>query len=152
MSVFFLRLNSGKSEVVAPVEVKGLEEQDYSTDEEEFDPEAGIEDHLEEDQEMEEDNVLLSSRFAGKKQRFVPEQMQVFVWSQARKVGTDFTADEWRTINQSALVKSYNSHPEAVMFSAPAADAEVPDLKYKDKKDLEKQVNMILKLLSFLTC
>ena len=29
------------------------------------------------------------------------------------------------------------------MFSAPAADAEVPDLKYKDKKDLEKQVNMI---------
>ena len=37
------------------------------------------------------------------------------------------------------------------MFSAPAADAEVPDLKYKDKKDLEKQVNMILKLLSFLT-
>jgi len=84
----------GKS-VVVPAD-KGLDEneQDYSTDEDEFDPEAGIVDNLEGDQEDdEEDSVLLSSRFAGKKQRFIPEQMQVFVWSQARKTGTDFSAD-----------------------------------------------------------
>ena len=132
---------------------RGLDEEEpgYTTDEDEFDPEAGIVDNLEIDQEDEEDSVLLSSRFAGKKQRFVPEQMQVFVWSQARKTSSDFSPDEWRTVNQASLVKSYNSHPEAAMFSAPAADAECPDLCYKDKKDLEKQVSFrVFTLKSFL--
>ena len=71
----------GKS--VAVSADKGLDENEpgYSTDEDEFDPEAGIVDQLEVGQDDEEDNVLLYSIFAGKKQRFISEQMQVFVWS-----------------------------------------------------------------------
>ena len=71
----------GKS-VAVPVD-RGLseDEQDYSTDADEFDPEAGIVDQLEVGQDDEEDNVLIYSIFTGKKQRFISEQRQVFVWS-----------------------------------------------------------------------
>eukprot|EP00092_Neocalanus_flemingeri_P021070 GFUD01022828.1.p1 GENE.GFUD01022828.1~~GFUD01022828.1.p1 ORF type:complete len:460 (-),score=104.28 GFUD01022828.1:158-1537(-) len=119
------------------------EDNGFSSDEDEFDPEADIFDHVDKNTEEEEDVDDLSTRFQGKKPRVVPDETQIFVWKQARKVGSDFVQDDWRNVSQASLVKSYNSHPEAIMFSAPLADAEVPDLKFKDKKDLEKQMKSV---------
>ena len=102
-------------------------------------------DHIEKQDEEEEDEDLedLAVRFQGKKPRYVPEETQIFVWNQARRVGSEFLQEDWKSVAQSSLVKSYNSHPEAIMFSAPLADAEVPDLKYKEKQNLEKQVGFL---------
>ena len=113
----------------------------FETDENEFNPENDVFDHIEHrDDDEEEDIEDLSARFQGKKPRYVPDETQIFVWNQARKVGSEFLQDDWKSVTQTSLVKSYNTHPEAVMFSAPLADAEVPDLKYKEKQNLEKQV------------
>ena len=128
-----------------------VEDMQYDTDDEEFDPEGDIEDKIDDDQSEEEDNSPeLSSRFVGKAKRHVPDQMGVFLWSQARKFGSDFTPEEWKTVSQAALIKSYNSHPDACMFAAQSADAEVPDLKFKDKKDLERQVSELA--IRFTSC
>ena len=115
-----------------------------------MDVEGHIQDNLEKDSEEEEDDSPeLSERFSGKAKRHIPEQMQIYLWGQSRKCGSDFTDDEWKSVNQTSLIKSYNSHPEACMFSAQLADSEVPDLKFKDKKDLEKQVRFLQILMIY---
>ena len=59
-----------------------VEDMQYDTDDEEFDPEGDIEDKIDEDQSEDEDNnPELSSRFGGKAKRHVPDQMEVFLWS-----------------------------------------------------------------------
>ena len=117
----------------------------YATDSEEFEQAElevlGID--KESSNEEEEDASEISDRFGATKKRHVPEQMAEFLWGQARKAGSDFTEDEWKTVNQTSLIRGYNSHPDAVMFSAPLADVECPDLKFKEKVDLEKQVSFV---------
>ena len=116
----------------------GLE---YATDEEEFaQAEVAVTDNFEDSDDEEEEASELADRFGGVKKRHVPEPMTEFLWGQARKVGTDFTEDEWKSVNYASLIKSYNTHPDAQMFAAQDADVECPDLKYKEKVAFEKQV------------
>ena len=37
-------------------------------------------------------------------------------------------------------VRAFVDHPEAIIFRAPEADPEAPELQYKEKKDREKKV------------
>ena len=68
--------------------------------------------------------------------------MDLYVWQTARKDGKDFAPDDWKTIKVGQLVKTYNSHILASPFCAQEPDAEVADLVYKDKKDMEKQLKV----------
>jgi hypothetical protein len=110
----------------------------YDTEKDEFDAEGAVVDTSSGDKE--EEPAEVSQRFAGNKNRNAPEQMAQFLWGQARKIGSDFTKDEWKTVNQKSLIKSYTAHPEASMFDSQMVDVECPDLKFKEKVDLEKQV------------
>ena len=56
------------------------------------------------------------------------------------EAGSEFVEDEWKSVNQSSLIKSYTAHPLATVFAAQMADPECPDLVYKEKRDFEKQV------------
>ena len=66
----------------------------------------------------------------------------MFVWQTARKDGKDFAPDEWKNIKVGQLVKTYNAHVIAAPFCAQEPDAEAPDLLYRDKRDMEKQLKV----------
>jgi hypothetical protein len=113
----------------------------FETDEEEFHPEGFIGDVVDsEREETDDESMEVSNKFTGNKRRHEPDPMALFLWSQARKTGPEFVEDEWKSVNQGSLIKSYTAHPVASVFAAQLADSECPDLKFKEKVDLEKQV------------
>ena len=147
--------------------MSGEDEDQYETDENEFQTENGMKSHIIEDEDDDEDIEMdVSEKFTSIKKRHVPDQMAVFLWSQARysysssrglsnkftfsKTGADYVEDEWKAVNQTSLIKSYTVHPEAVMFSAQMADAECPDLKFKEKINLRETGILACNKLSFL--
>ena len=73
--------------------------------------------------------------------RVKPSEEVISVWAQARKITDEDQSQDWKKIVVSSEVKAYTDHPAARCFKAPLADAEAPELKYKDKKDNEKKVS-----------
>ena len=69
--------------------------------------------------------------------------MDLFVWQSARKEGKEYGPDDWKSIKVGQLVKTYNSHVSAAPFCAQEADSEAPDLQYRDKRDMEKQLKAL---------
>ena len=74
------------------------------------------------------------------KSRVVPDDESVRIWAKARKVTDDYDIKEWKKAVRLPIIPKYTSHPSARSFKAPAADSEVPQLKYKEQKDFEKKV------------
>ena len=116
----------------------------FSTDEEEFDMEGNVREFVDDEQDDDYEEQEVSSRFSGKNSRRVPEPMQSQIWGQARCVSSEYSEEDWKLGSQNALIKCFTAHPSAAMFSAPAADAQCPDLKYKEKRNIEKQVLFLL--------
>ena len=64
--------------------------------------------------------------------------MELFLWEQARKCGSDFGPLDWKSLKVGQLIKIYNSHVSAEVFCAQEADPEAPGLTFKDKSEMEK--------------
>ena len=65
--------------------MSGEDEDQYETDENEFQTENGMKSHVIEDEDDDEDIEMdVSEKFTSIKKRHVPDQMAVFLWSQAR--------------------------------------------------------------------
>ena len=56
--------------------------------------------------------------------------MELFLWEQARKTGSDFGPLDWKSLKVGQLIKIYNSHVSAEVFCAQEADPEAPDLTF----------------------
>ena len=74
--------------------------------------------------------------------RVKPSDEAITVWAQARRITEEDQSQDWKKIVLGTEVKAYTDHPAAKCFKAPSADAEAPDLKYKDKKENEKKVRI----------
>ena len=121
--------------------MSGSPDEGFETDEEEFNPEGFIGDIVDsEKDDADDESMEVSDKFTGNKRRHKPDPMALVLWSQARKTGPEFVEDEWKSVNQGSIIKSYTAHPAAAVFAAQLADSECPDLKVKEKIDLEKQV------------
>ena len=70
--------------------------------------------------------------------RIIPDEMELFLWEQGRKTGSDFGPLDWKSLKVGQIVKIYNSHVAAEVFCAQEADPESPDLHFKDKREMEK--------------
>ena len=62
----------------------------------------------------------------------------MFFWETSRKVTQDNAPDDWKKLTTKSIVHRYTEHPGAAMFKAPAAEPQLLDLKFKDRKDREK--------------
>ena len=68
-------------------------------------------------------------------------------------MGSPYAKDDWRIRGSHNKVKQLTTAPEARMFRSPDADTELPELRYKDKKELEKQVRKLYTLgISTISC
>ena len=75
--------------------------------------------------------------------RIVPEDMQIFLWNNIKKMGAEYPDDAWRTVTCTAIAKRWTGSPSAAVFSAPKADSGLLDLHYKDLVDLDKQLTAL---------
>jgi len=91
--------------------------------------------------ETEEEITSLAEKFAGgSNKRIIPDEMELFLWEQGRKTGSDFGPLDWKSLKVGQIVKIYNSHVAAEVFCAQEADPESPDLHFKDKREMEKSL------------
>merc|ERR1719318_736222 len=124
-------------QIVAPFE-ESVEDEEIFVDAEGYDDSEMNE--IEEDEDDME--MSLVDKFSGGFKKNVPQELDLFVWKTARKEGKDFAPDDWKTIKVGQLVKTYNSHVSAAPFCAQEPDPEAPDLLYRDKRDMEKQLKV----------
>ena len=110
---------------------------DQSSEEEDLSNDERLEDKSSTDEEETLTEGLESKTI---KSRVVPDDESVRIWAKARKVTDDYDIEDWKKSVKLPIVPKYTSHPSARSFKAPAADSEVPQLKYKEQKEFEKKV------------
>ena len=110
---------------------------DQSSEEEDLSNDEKFEDKSSTDEEETLTEGLESKTI---KSRVVPDDESVRIWAKARKVTDDYDIEDWKKSVKLPIVPKYTSHPSARSFKAPAADSEVPQLKYKEQKEFEKKV------------
>ena len=73
-----------------------------------------------------------------------PEEKHIYLWNVSRNMNPGQNSkDDWTRPVANKLRQFFNSHPSAKVFMAPDPDIDVPELKFRNQKDLERQLMTI---------
>ena len=102
-------------------------------------------DEVDQEQEQEHDHVEEDGNpdlvFDSSGKYWVPEDRHVQLWNKARNMDSEHNhKDDWVKPIAVKTRKFLTSHPAAKPFQGPAPDDDIPVLRYKNQKLLEKQL------------
>ncbi len=133
-----------KSSVPTPLSCISVSNEVGSDNDSEF-VEQDDEDEKIEDINQYQDNSPLDQIFESNSRQFwVPEQKHIDLWNSARNMDpTNNHKEDWSKPIAVKVRKFLTSHPSAKPFLGPSPDDDVPDLRYNNKKLLEKQLSTL---------
>ena len=95
------------------------------------------------EEEEEEGGSSLMDHFTKGEGGYVPDDRQLAMWMASLKLDPAYGKDAWSKIKTRSLLKKWTANPAASPFTAPQAESGLPNLKFQDHKNFEKEFSRL---------